>query len=133
MKVYAVATAILVGLAVPLVSNFSYAAVAQSPENARSVPLDGTFIDKNWVVTVSQEDGRYRYVGYDVKTSKSIELIGAAFSQQAGKHFYTWSNGDTKYQVIWQPQDRDYVRLKVISPNQKKVLNRLLSRQEDGC
>jgi hypothetical protein len=106
MKVYALVSAVLLGVAVPLVTNLASPAAAQPLENTPVVPLSGSFGDSNWMVTVTQEDGRYRYLGY---------------------------NGDTKYRVTWQPQDQDYVRLQVISPNRKEVLNRLLSRQEEGC
>jgi hypothetical protein len=133
MKVYALVSAVLLGVAVPLVTNLASPAAAQPLENTPVVPLSGSFGDSNWMVTVTQEDGRYRYLGYDYKKNKSIELIGAKVTNQGGKRLYTWHNGDTKYRVTWQPQDQDYVRLQVISPNRKEVLNRLLSRQEEGC
>jgi hypothetical protein len=133
MKFYALVTAVMVGVAVPLVANFSSPAAAPSPNIAKVVPLDGTFGDSDWMVTVSQQDGNYRYYGYNLKTSKSLELFGAKVTSQGSKRIYTWNNSGTKYRVTWQPQDQNYVRLQVISPNQTKVLNRLLSRQEDGC
>jgi hypothetical protein len=137
MKVYALAAAILVGMASPLVSSFTSSVAAQPHQVAQTVPLPrplmGTFGDGNWFVTVSEQNGVYRYTGYDRKNSKSIELSGAVVTNQGGKRLYTWRNGDTKYRVIWQPQDQDYVRLQVIQLNRKEVLNRLLSRQEEGC
>jgi hypothetical protein len=132
MKVYALVSAVLLGVAVPLVTNLASPAAAQ-PLKDTPTPLYGSFGDSDWMVTVTQEDGRYRYLGYNFKKNKSIELIGAKVINQGGKRLYTWHNGDTKYRVTWQPQDQDYVRLQVISPNRKEVLNRLLSRQEEGC
>ncbi len=133
MKFYALVTAVMVGVAVPLVANFSSLAAAASPNIAQAMPLNGTFGDGDWMVTVSQQNDTYRYYGYNLKTSKSIELSGARVTTQGSKRIYTWNNSGTKYRVTWQPQDQNYVRLQVISPNQTKVLNRLLSRQEDGC
>ncbi len=141
MKVYALAAAILMGMASPLVTSFSSPATAHSRKVTQAVPLPrllpsplmGTFSDGNWLVTVSEQNGVYRYTGYDQKTSKSIELLGAVVTSQGSKRLYTWHNGDTKYRVTWQPQDQDYVRLQVIKPNRQEVLNRLLSRQEEGC
>jgi hypothetical protein len=137
MKVYALAVAILVGMASPLVTSLASPVAAQPHKVTRTVPLPkaliGTFGDGNWFVTVSEQNGVYRYSGYDRKNSKSIELSGAIVTNQGGKRLYTWRNGDTKYRVIWQPKDQDYVRLQVIQPNRKEVLNRLLSRQEEGC
>jgi hypothetical protein len=137
MKVYALAVAILVGMASPLVISLASPVAAQPHKVTRTVSLSkaliGSFGDGNWFVTVSEQNGVYRYSGYDRKNSKSIELSGAVVTKQGGKRLYTWRNGDTKYRVIWQPQDQDYVRLQVIQPNRKEVLNRLLSRQEEGC
>lgn len=133
MKVYALVAAVLVGIASPLVTSFSNPVAAHTRKVAQTVPLIGSFGDGNWFVTISEQNGVYRYTGYDRKTSKSIELSGAVVTNQGGKRLYTWRNGDTKYRVIWQPQDQDYVRLQVIQPNRKEVLNRLLSRQEEGC
>ncbi len=138
MKVYALAAAILVGIASPLVASFSSPVTARPLQVSQTVPLIkssliGTFGDGNWFVTVSEQNGVYRYTGYDRKNSKSIELSGAVVIKQGGKRLYTWRNGDTKYRVTWQPQDQDYIRVQVIQPNRKEVLNRLLSRQEEGC
>ncbi len=137
MKVYALVAAVLVGMAGPLVTSFASPVAAQPHKITQTVPLIrpliGTFGDGNWLVTVSEQNGVYRYTGYDQKTSKSIELLGAIVTNQGSKRLYTWNNGDTKYRVTWQPQDQDYVRLQVIKPNQKEVLNRLLARQEEGC
>jgi hypothetical protein len=133
MKVYALAATILLGMTSPLVTSLANPVAAQPRKVTQTVPLIGTFGDGNWFVTVSEQNGIYRYTGYDRKNSKSIELSGAVVTNQGGKRFYTWRNGDTKYRVIWQPQDQDYVRLQVIQPNRTEVLNRLLSRQEEGC
>jgi hypothetical protein len=133
MKFHALVTAVMVGLVVPLADNFSHPAVAQSPAIASVAPPIGTFRDGNWTITVSEQNGTYRYSAYDLRTGKSIELRGATVTNQGNKRLYTWNQGETKHRVIWQPQEQDYVRLQVIAPNQTELMNRLLSRQEEGC
>jgi hypothetical protein len=133
MRFHALVTAVMVGLVVPVADNFSHPAVAHSQAIASVTPPIGTFRDGNWTVTVSAQNGVYRYLAYDLRTGKSIDLRGATVTNQDGKRLYTWHQGETKYRVIWQPQEQDYVRLQVIAPNQTEVMNRLLSRQEEGC
>jgi hypothetical protein len=133
MKFYAFATAVLVGLTAPCLTYLASPAVAQSPTVTKNIPLIGTFTDNNWMVTVSEQNGVYRYHGYNLKTSKSIDLLGATITKQGNKRLYTWNNNGTRYRVTWQPQDQDYVRVQVIGPQRTEVLNRLLARQEGGC
>jgi hypothetical protein len=133
MKIHALVTAVMIGVTVPLVINLTSPVAAQSPKITKAVPLNGSFGDADWMVTISQQNDTHRYFGYNLKTSKSIELLGAKVTNQGGKRIYTWNNSGTKYRVTWQLQDQDYVRVQVISPNQKEVLNRLLSRQDEGC
>jgi hypothetical protein len=133
MRFHALVTAVMVGLVVPVADNFSLPAVAQSPAIASVTPPIGTFRDGNWIVTVSEQNDIYRYSAYDLRTGKSIDLRGATVTNQGSKRLYTWNQEDTKYRVIWQPQEQDYVRLQVIDPNQTELMNRLLSRQKEGC
>ncbi len=133
MKVYALATAVFVGMTAPCLTYFDRPAVAQPQKITQTIPLIGTFSDNNWTVTVSEQNGVYRYHGHNLKTSKSIELLGATITKQGDKRLYTWNNNGTRYRVTWQPQDQDYVRVQVISPQRTEVLNRLLARQEGGC
>ncbi len=133
MRFHALVTAVMVGLVVPLADNFSHPAVAQSQAIAAVAPPIGTFRDGNWAVTVSEKSGVYRYSAYDLRTGKSIDLRGATITNQGSKRLYTWNNGDTQYRVVWQPQEKDCVHLQVIAPNQTEVMDRLLSRQENGC
>ena len=133
MRFHALVTAVMVGLVVPLVDNFSHPAAAQSQAIASVAPPIGTFRDGNWAVTVSEQNGVYRYSAYDLRTGKSIDLRGATITHEGNKRLYTWNNGNTQYRVVWQPQEQDYVHLQVIAPNQTEVMDRLLSRQEDGC
>lgn len=133
MRFHALVTAVMVGLVVPVADNFSRPAVAQSQAVASVTPPIGTFRDGNWIVTVSEQNGTYRYSAHDLRTGKSIDLRGATVINQGSKSLYTWNQQGTKYRVIWQPQEQDYVRLQVIDPNQTEMMNRLLSRQEEGC
>jgi hypothetical protein len=54
-------------------------------------------------------------------------------SRDRQRKFYTWNNGGTRYRVTWNPQDPNYIRVQVKTPNGKEILNRLLPRlREDN-
>jgi hypothetical protein len=118
----------LFGLSLPTVMlSATPAAVAQAPEK-----LQGFFMDKDWGISVFLEEGAYKYRGTNNHTSKSIELTRVKIAGTNQRQVYTWQKGSTKYQVVWQPKDPDFVRLQV-SENGRMLVNRLLQRQEEGC
>ncbi len=133
MKVYTLMAAIILGAALPIATLIASPANAQHQKITYNAPLEGTFGDARWTVTVSQKNGVYRYYGHNLGSSNSIELLGATVVKQGTKRLYIWNNNGTKYRLTWQPQDQGYVRVQVIDANRTEVLNRLLSRHEDGC
>lgn len=108
-------------------------AIATPSIAAAPAKLQGFFVDSKWSVDVMPSDGFLTYRGTDLATGKSLSLKRVKVSGSADRRVYTWSNSGTRYHVIWQPKDPDYVRLQVTQPDGKLVVDRLLSRQEDGC
>jgi hypothetical protein len=131
MKLFNLATALILGCGVPLLTQ------ALAPSTAVAVTAsarpEGGFNDREWQVTLVRQNNSYRYQGYNYKSNKSIDLAGAKVSGTAQRRIYTWNNEGTKYQVVWQSKDPNYLRVKVIGNNGKTILNRLLQRMEEGC
>jgi hypothetical protein len=129
MKLLNLAGAIIFGLATPLLTQTIAPTVAVASSNRP----EGSFGDAEWQVSLSRQNNSYHYRGVNIETGTSIELAGAKVSGNTQRRTYTWNNEGTKYQVIWQAQDPDYVRVKVVSSRNRTILNRLLRRIEgDG-
>lgn len=131
MKIFNLTAALILGCCVPLLTQALAPSLAVAvTANARP---EGSFGDGEWQVTLLRQNNSYRYYGYNYKHKASIELGGARVSGTAQRRIYTWNNEGTKYQVVWQSKDPNYLRVKVISNSGKTVLNRLLQRAEEGC
>ncbi len=131
MKLFNLASALILGCGVPLLTQ------ALAPSTAVAVSAnarpEGGFGDGEWQVTLTRQNNSYRYQGYNYKNQTSIELAGAKVAGTSQRRIYTWNNEGTKYQVVWQSKDPNYLRLKVMNNSGKIVLNRLLQRSEEGC
>jgi hypothetical protein len=125
------ALSIAFGITVPTIAIVSQPATAQIRNAAANSP-NGNFRGGEWNVGVYYRNNTYQYFGVNA-AGKSIELSGATVRRDGARRIYTWNNGGTRYQVVWQPQDPDFIRVRVTTPQGKEILNRLLSRQEDCC
>jgi hypothetical protein len=129
-KLYQIAIAAIVGLSTPiLVTSFSPAPVMAQQEQK----LSGVFTDQKWNVSISFDQNVYRYRANSVGDKTGIDLAGAVVGGTSDRRTYTWNNGGTRYQAIWQKKDPEFIRVRVFSPRGKEILNRLLKRQEDCC
>ncbi|MEM9772803.1 MAG: hypothetical protein AAF889_14635 [Cyanobacteria bacterium P01_D01_bin.73] len=91
-------------------------------------PLNGTFQNGRWRVQFGQwEPALYLYRGTDRRSGSSIELLDSVVSGTTDRPQYQFQNGDTIYQVTFQPSDRNTIRLEVFQ-NGRRVLNQLLNR-----
>ncbi|WP_254449414.1 hypothetical protein [Anabaena sp. UHCC 0253] len=86
----------------------------------------GEFRDKDWSVTLSFGNNVYYYYGENLNNNSNINLSGAVASGNKQRQVYTWNNNGLKYQVTWRPSDPNFIRVEVIRPNGKVILNRLL-------
>jgi hypothetical protein len=58
---------------------------------------------------------------------RPIRLPNAGISQDGSRRIYTWNNRGTRYQVVWQRRDPDFIRVRrVTAPSGKEILNRLI-------
>ncbi len=127
MKLLNLTGAIIFGLATPVLTQSLAPTVAVAGSNRP----EGSFKDSEWQVTLHRQNNSYHYRGVSLETGTSIELAGAKVSGTSQRRIYTWNNEGTKYQVVWQSQDPDYVRVKVVSSRGRTILNRLLRRSEE--
>jgi hypothetical protein len=127
MKLLNLATVLILGCAAPLTIQTLAPVVAV----AGSARPEGSFQDREWQVNLRRANNSYQYQGVSLETGTSIELSGAKISGTSQRRIYTWNNEGTKYQVVWQSQDPDYVRVKIVGNSGKTILNRLLHRSEE--
>ena len=129
-KLHQIAIAAIIGLATPtLFASFNPAPVMAQPEQK----LSGVFSDNKWNVSIAYDRNTYRYKANRIGDKTGIDLAGAVVGGTRDRRTYTWNNGGTLYQAIWQKKDPDFIRVRVLSPSGKEILNRLLKRQEDCC
>ncbi|BAY86717.1 serine/threonine protein kinase [Calothrix parasitica NIES-267] len=97
-----------------------------SNSNSNSFP-EGTFANSEWSLNLSRSDNNIFYQAKSLKDSSSLNLENGRISGSDERKIYTWNNGAYRYQVVWQPNDADYVRLRVFTPS-GELLNQLLSK-----
>jgi hypothetical protein len=124
-KLHSTVALFIFGLATPLLAQTFVPMAAVAKANS----LDGVFADREWTISVYYQNNTYQYSGFNHQTQSSIQLSGATVKRDGQRKIYTWNNGGTRYQVVWQSQDPDYIRVRVTTPRGKEVLNRLLPRQ----
>lgn len=127
MNIKATALAVILGLCTPAITNL----VINSPAIAAPQFAQGTFMDDTWSVTLWFENNSYFYRGKNMKTGSSLLLSGATVTGNSQRRVYNWRNGPSRYQVVWQPNDPNVIRVQVFAPNGKQILNRLLYANYD--
>lgn len=129
-KLHQIAIAAIIGLSTPtLFASFNPAPVMGQPEQK----LGGVFSDNKWNVSIAYDRNTYRYKANSIGDKTGIDLAGAVVSGTRDRRTYTWNNGGTQYQAVWQKKDPDFIRVRVLSPSGKEIFNRLLRREEEGC
>ena len=128
-RLHQLALATIIGLSVPM----AISSLSPTPVMAQEQRLNGVFSDDIWTVSVFYEQNAYRYKAISSSNAPWIELSGATIGGTRDRRTYTWSNGGTRYQAIWQQRDPDFIRVRVLSPGGTEIFNRLLKRQEDDC
>ncbi len=126
-KLHQIAIAAIIGLSTPMLfTSFDPTPVMAQTEQK----LSGVFNDNKWSVYISYDRNTYRYQAGRVGNETEIDLAGAVVGGTSDRRTYTWNNGGTLYQAIWQKKDSDFIRVRVLSPNGKEIFNRLLRREE---
>jgi hypothetical protein len=124
-----IALTAIIGLSTPILVT----GLNPIPAIAQEQTLDGVFSDDNWTVSVFYEQNAYRYKSMTASGKTRMDLAGAIVSGTRDRKTYTWNNGGTRYQAIWQQKDPDFIRVRVLSPRGNEIFNRLLRRQVDCC
>ena len=122
MNLKAIVLATIIGLSGLAIADIALNthAVAQIYAN------EGTYTDSVWQVTIDKNRDDFSYYGVNLRTGDSLTLRGAKVSGNSQRHIYTWTNGDFRYQVAWQPSEPQIIRLQVFDERGREVLNRLL-------
>ncbi|MBD2692415.1 hypothetical protein [Anabaena catenula] len=128
MNYKGIALAAFLGIATPAIIDI---AIPQPVLAAKYNYPKGTFVDKEWKVSLSFNNNVYYYYGEKLNSNAYISLSGAVASGTNDRQVYTWNNNGTKYQVSWRPSDPSFIRVEVKSPNGKVILNRLLMATGD--
>jgi hypothetical protein len=97
-----------------------------SNNSSAAFPL-GSFKDEKWLISLSDENDGFHYRGEELATGESLHLTGAIVSGNSQRKIYTWNNGGYRYQIIWQPQNPNFIRL-IVSASNGEILNRLLRK-----
>jgi len=87
------------------------------------------FTDGEWLIAISPNGNDLSYYGINVKTRDSLILRRATVSANSQRQVYAWNNGDYRYQVAWQPNDPQIIRLQVFNRS-RELMNRLLYKYE---
>jgi hypothetical protein len=124
MNIKAITLAAILGVSAPAITD-----IAINTQTLASPQFpSGNFSDGTWSVSLGFENNALCYRGENLRTGDSLFLAGARASGNSQRRVYTWRNGDTRYQVAWQPSDPGFIRVQVIAPNGREVLNRVLSK-----
>lgn len=122
MNLKAIALATLLGLSAPAIADLTL----NTPVVAQSSAPIGTFEDSEWSVTIDYYKNALSYYGINLRTGDSLSLRGARVSGNPQRWIYTWTNGDVRYQVAWQPRDPEVIRVQVFNRTGREILNRIL-------
>lgn len=129
MNYKAITIAAILGISTPAIVNV---AMTQPVLAATYNYPAGTFADKDWQVNLSFSNNVYYYYGENRRNPNSyINLSGAVASGTNERQVYTWNNNGMKYRVSWRPSDPSFIRVQVINPSGKEILNRLLMATGD--
>ena len=124
MNSKAIILSAILGISTPAIINMAI------PHQAMAVQKfnypNNTFSDQEWTVNLKFTNNSYHYNGKHIPKGSSINLSGAVASGTHERQVYTWNNNGTKYQVTYRPNDPNYIRVQVINPKGKIILNRLL-------
>jgi|ERR687886_2638824 hypothetical protein len=122
MNLKAIVIATIIGLSGSAIADIALNTHAVAQPNANG----GTFADGEWQVVIGKNGDDFSYYGVNLKTGDRITLRGATVSGNSQRQIYTWTNGNVRYQVVWQPSDPEVIRLQVFDGTGRELLNRLL-------
>lgn len=102
--------------------------ILQTISGTRSTIKKVAFSDGEWIVVITENRDDLIYYEVNLKTRSSLTLRGASISTDGSRQLYRWNNDDSRYQVTWQPNDPQVIRLQVFDGSGKELINRLLNK-----
>ena len=90
------------------------------------IPI-GVFSNGSLSVSLWHENDTYNYLGYDESTQNSIQLSTPILD--SNNNFFVWHIDDHQYQVAWQPQYPNSIKVTIINPNNQIITNTVLTRE----
>lgn len=134
MNIKAIALASVIGLSAPAIT-----AVTFNTQSASAMPTDfvrpkGAFMDVNeqWIVWLKlNEFGVYSYEAQNRKSGDFLTLKNPEISGNKQRYTYTFKNGNYRYVIAHQPKDPEFIRLTVVNPQGRTILNHLMERVGD--
>ncbi|MEM8641219.1 MAG: hypothetical protein AAGG51_20745 [Cyanobacteria bacterium P01_G01_bin.54] len=115
--------ALLLGISAPAIAP---TVSLESPAIAQATLPIGQWLGGGFEVNIAYFDNALHYHGYDLRNGSSLHLVGATVSGDRSRRLYTWRNGGHRYQVAWQPNDPEVIRLQVFDPNGRQLINTLM-------
>lgn len=128
MNIKAIALVAILGLSVPTVTDLVINPQALANEPVPTSPIGG-FTDGLWSVAIWREKDLYNYSIKNYQTGATLFLSDLKESVDSDRRIYSWSDGSSNYQIVWQQSEPRAVRLQIFAADGREVLNRLLVRQ----
>ncbi|HLP90450.1 MAG TPA: hypothetical protein VK184_17925 [Nostocaceae cyanobacterium] len=126
MNLRAIALAAILGVSAPAI--FDVAVNHQAVAATFDYP-EGQFVDKDWRISLTVVDNDYTFYAQSRHVGDNrfddLSLTGAIASGTKQRQIYTWNNNGTKYIVSWRPSDPRFIRVRVIRPNGRVIINKL--------
>jgi|GEM_PF-592825 len=97
-------------------------------EVAQLIYPEGYFKSNEWGVRLEYKNGTFNYFGENLRTGDYLSLTGCRVSGSRRRYTYTFVNKDYKYIIAHRPNDPNLIRLQVIAPNGRIIMNRLMTK-----
>lgn len=127
MKITNLILTVILGISTPIISSLT----VKNTVNAQTIQgAIGTFSNEEWTVSLWYENNIYYYNSLNLNNGQSLTLSRPRLSLESteDRYIYIWRNNDYQYQITWRKNDPDYLRLTVINPSNRTIVNTILQR-----
>ncbi len=131
MNIKVIALASIIGLSAPAITDIAF-----NSQSAMAMPTDyvratGAFMDTNqeWLVKLNLDQfGVYTYESQNRKNGSSLTLKNPEITGNSQRYTYTFTNNNYKYIIVYQPSDKQHIRLTVVNPQGGTIFNKLMTK-----
>ncbi len=129
MKLSRFSIAFILSLVLPVATDIALQHTAKG-----SIPFpEGEYSDEPghnaWHITLWQRNNAYYYKTLEFANHQKLCLADGKASGNSERPVFTWNNRGYQYQVAWQPNDPNFIRLTVQNPSGQVILNQLFKRE----